>query len=437
MKVRDEAKTKGQLINELAELRQRLAVLEAGETKRKRMEEALRESEEKYRHLYEHSPIALGLASAHGKVISGNRAMETITGYSIEELKKINLADTYENPEDRKALIEAVNRYGGVVNFPVRLKRKDGTPCEALLSLSRFHHLGGEDLFQTICIDITERRRVEEALREQTIRNELILQTAIDGLFIIDPEGKILEANLVASVISGYSREELVGMNIRDLDVEETPQETGKYLKRVMKEGSDRSETQLRRKDGQIVDVEVSTNFVEMAQERFFFAFFHDITKRKRAEQALRERERELEIKTSNLEEVNTALRVLLKRREEDKTELEEKVLFNVRELVTPYLEKLKKSGLDERQEACVSILESNLDNIISAFSRRLSSLYLNLTPAEMEVANLVRHGKTTKEIAEFLNVSSQTIDSHRKNIRRKIGIRNKKANLRCHLLSI
>ena len=435
--MRDEAKTKRQLINELAELRQRLAVLEAGETKRKRREEALRENEEKYRHLYEHSPIALGLASAHGKVISGNRAMETITGYSIEELKKINLADTYENPEDRKALIEAVNRYGGVVNFPVRLKRKDGTPYEALLSLSRVHHLGGEDLFQTICIDITERKRAEEALREQTIRNELILQTAIDGLFIIDPGGKILEANHAASVISGYSRGELVGMSIRDLDVKETPQEIDKHVKRVMKERFDRFDTIIRRKDGQIVDVEVSTNFVEMAQERFFFGFFHDITKRKRAEQALLERERELEIKTSNLEEVNTALRVLLERREEDKTELEEKVLFNVRELVTPYLEKLKKSGLDERQEACVSILESNLDDIISAFSRRLSSLYLNLTPAEMEVANLVRHGKTTKEIAEFLNVSSQTIDSHRKNIRRKIGIRNKKANLRCHLLSI
>jgi DNA-binding CsgD family transcriptional regulator len=185
------------------------------------------------------------------------------------------------------------------------------------------------------------------------------------------------------------------------------------------------------------VDLEVSTNFVEMGEERFLFSFFHDITDRKRADQELIERERELEAKTSNLEELNTALRVLLKKREEDKTELEEKVVFNVKELVMPYIEKLQRTGLDERKKAFVSILESNLNDIISPFSRRLSSMYLNFTPTEMEVANLVKHGKTTKEIAQFLNVSNQAIEFHRKNIRRKLGIQNKKANLRTHLLSM
>jgi DNA-binding CsgD family transcriptional regulator len=174
-----------------------------------------------------------------------------------------------------------------------------------------------------------------------------------------------------------------------------------------------------------------------MGEEKFLFSFFHDITDRKRTEQTLMAREKELEIETSNLEEVNTALKVLLKRREEDKTELEEKVLLNVKELVFPYVEKLKKRGLDERQQACLGILESNLDDIISPFSRRMSSMHLNLTPTEMEVATLVRHGKSTKEIAAFLNVSTQTIDSHRKNIRKKLGIQNKKTNLRTHLLLV
>jgi PAS domain S-box-containing protein len=437
MEVRDEDKTEEQLLKELVVLRGRCAELEAAEAKRKQAEDALRESEERYRHLYEWSPIGIGLASADGKVISCNKAMENITGYSIEEFKEINVADTYRDPDDRKVLMAAVKRRGGVVNFPALLKRKDGTPYNALLTLSRFHNLGGEDLLQTICIDITEHKQAEEALREQTIRNELILQTAMDGFFILEIEGKVIKANYGASVISGYSQEELVGMNIHDIEASENPQETTEHIERLMREGSDRFETKHRRKDGQIIDVEVGVNFVEAAEERFIFCFFHDISERKRAEQALLEREKELEIKTSSLEEVNTALRVLLKRREQDKTELEEKVLFNTKELVMPYVEKLKRSGLDERQKAFVSILESNLNDIVSPFSSRLSSQYLNFTPAEMQVANLVRYGKTTKEIAEFLNVSTQTIESHRKNIRRKMGLKSKRTNLRTHLISI
>jgi DNA-binding CsgD family transcriptional regulator len=186
-----------------------------------------------------------------------------------------------------------------------------------------------------------------------------------------------------------------------------------------------------------LIELEVSTNFVEMGKEKFLFSFFHDITKRKREERARQEREAELEIKSKNLEEANTALKVLLKRRDEDKRELEEKVLFNVKELIHPFIEKLKASSLDASQTAYVNILESNLDDIIAPFSRRLSSGYLGLTPTEIQVANLVRQGRTTKEIAALLNLSKETIDSHRKNIRKKIGIKNKKANLRTHLMAM
>jgi PAS domain S-box-containing protein len=132
--------------------------------------EALRDSEKRYRFLFEHLPIGTGLASAAGKVISINKAMEAITGYSLEALKKINLADTYENPEDRRALLEAINRYGSVVDYPVRLKRKDGTLCDVLLTISRVHHLGKEDLFQTICVDVSKRKQAEEEKKKLETR---------------------------------------------------------------------------------------------------------------------------------------------------------------------------------------------------------------------------------------------------------------------------
>jgi PAS domain S-box-containing protein len=169
---------------------------------------------------------------------------------------------------------------------------------------------------------------------------------------------------------------------------------------------------------------------------------------RKRSEDALRKahdelelrvkkRTEELETKTNNLEELNTALKVLLKRREEDKSELEEKVLVNVKELVIPYLEKVKKRVSDEKLNAYLSLLESNLNTIVSPFSQKLSSKYLNLTPSEIEVADLVKHGKDTQEIADLLNVSYKTIETHRVNMRKKLGLTRKKANLRTYLLSI
>lgn len=153
-------------------------------------------------------------------------------------------------------------------------------------------------------------------------------------------------------------------------------------------------------------------------------------------EQRVEERTLELRLKSESLEEMNTALKVLLKKREEDKNELEEKVIYNIKEMVQPFLEKLGRTHLDKRQQTFLEILESNLDDIVSPFAKKLSTRYLNLTPSEIQIADLVKHGKTTKEIAELLSLSTRTIESHRDSIRKKLGIKNQKANLRTHLMS-
>jgi DNA-binding NarL/FixJ family response regulator len=158
---------------------------------------------------------------------------------------------------------------------------------------------------------------------------------------------------------------------------------------------------------------------------------------RKRVELKLLARERELESQTRDLEEVNAALKVLLKQREADKTELEERIVGNFRELVRPLLEKLKTSGLNDRQKAFVEIAENELNNILAPFLRKVSTGHLKLTPTEIQVANLVKHGKSTKEIAALMHLSAKTVQVNRNNIRRKLGIINKKINLRTYLLSV
>jgi DNA-binding CsgD family transcriptional regulator len=162
-----------------------------------------------------------------------------------------------------------------------------------------------------------------------------------------------------------------------------------------------------------------------------------EIEERKRAEEVLKAREKELQAKTINLEEVNTALRVLLDKRDEDRKELEEKLKSNMKWMVLPYLEKLKKSRLNEKQEAYANILESLLVDVISPFTHKLSTQQLNLTPTEIQVAHHIKDGKTTKEVAELLNSSMRAIEFHRENLRKKLGLKNKKINLRSHLLSL
>ena len=145
------------------------------------------------------------------------------------------------------------------------------------------------------------------------------------------------------------------------------------------------------------------------------------------------------DLKTKNLEldELNTTLRVLLKKNEEAKKELEQCILHKVKDSIDPLIRKLRNSNLDENQRLYLGELESNIREIISPFSGQLSSKYSFLTFCELRIANLIREGKSSKEIAETLKVSVRTVDTHRRRIRIKFDLVNKKKDLRSHLLSI
>jgi len=160
-----------------------------------------------------------------------------------------------------------------------------------------------------------------------------------------------------------------------------------------------------------------------------------DITERRQAEEALKKRETELETKTHELEDLNAALRVLLKQREDDRNELEEKMLSNIKVLVLPYVEKLK-GKVENQGKTIVEILESNLNDVISPFAHKLSVKYLHLTNREIQIANFIKEGKTTKEIADFLNVSESAVNIHRYRIRHKMNL-TKKQNLQTYLTSL
>lgn len=162
-----------------------------------------------------------------------------------------------------------------------------------------------------------------------------------------------------------------------------------------------------------------------------------EIAERKKTEVLLKARERELNIQTASLQEANTALKVMLKKRDEDKKNFSEKVLSNIKELIKPYLSKLRATELTDTQKAYLEILESNLNELSSSLAQKLSYRYFNLTPSEIRVAILTKQGRTTLQIANLLNLSPRTIDAYRATIRRKLNIDRRKINLRTYLNSL
>lgn len=168
-----------------------------------------------------------------------------------------------------------------------------------------------------------------------------------------------------------------------------------------------------------------------------FAGVAEDITESKLADEALRGLHKELGERDSHLAEMNTTIRVLLKKQDEGKEELRAAILDNVKHLVLPYLEKLRHTKLDKEQSMLIEILMSNLDKTTSLFVHKLSDSFLRLTPTEIRVAELIRDGNSTKEVAEILNLSPTTIRSHRESVRKKLDLRGKDLNLRAYLQSL
>ncbi|WP_044346475.1 LuxR C-terminal-related transcriptional regulator [Dethiosulfatarculus sandiegensis] len=162
-----------------------------------------------------------------------------------------------------------------------------------------------------------------------------------------------------------------------------------------------------------------------------------NITQIKTAEEKILQREVMLKDQAQKLEQANSALTFLLDQIKKERSELEEKVMAQIKHLALPYLNKLASSDLSPEQKALARAAVENLKEITSPFARSLSSRFLGLTPTEIQVAGLIKEGQTSKEIAEALNTSPRTVDFHRANLRRKLGLKDRAQNLRTYLLSL
>ena len=137
------------------------------------------------------------------------------------------------------------------------------------------------------------------------------------------------------------------------------------------------------------------------------------------------------------LEEMNDALKMLLVREEADRKQVEERINSNVKDLVLPYVEKLKHTDLTTEQKTYLEIIETTVKNVFSAFLQKITSKQYRFTPKEIQVATLIREGRTTGEIAQIMKVTRSAIGLHRHHIRNKLGLGKAKINLRAHLMTL
>jgi DNA-binding NarL/FixJ family response regulator len=153
-------------------------------------------------------------------------------------------------------------------------------------------------------------------------------------------------------------------------------------------------------------------------------------SKHKRAAEALA-------AESHQLQETNTALRVLLQYVKDDQQKIERRITANIRKLILPNLEKLRRLNLNDLQASCLDIVTVNLQQVTSPFLQNLAACFADFTPREVQVANMIRQGETSKEIANIFNTSIGNVDFHRDNIRKKLGLSHKKSNLRTFLMKL
>lgn len=188
-------------------------------------------------------------------------------------------------------------------------------------------------------------------------------------------------------------------------------------------------------KAGRDLEIQVKNRTAELSRANQKLQ--REIASHELAQRALLQKSKALEDNMLGLEEANIALKVLLKERENERHALEEKVVCNINAHTRPHLDKLASGNLNKRQQTLLGAVKSGLDDIASPLSRRFIIASGHFTPTESQVANLIRQGRTTKEIADLMCVATSTVDFHRLNIRRKFGLTNKRVNLQSHLKSL
>jgi PAS domain S-box-containing protein len=253
-------------------------------TDNEQVEEALRASEKRYRLLFERNMAGVLRTSVGGSILEVNDAFARTLGFgSREEIRDHRVQDLYYRPADREAMLARLLTERSLSNYELCLRHKDGSPVWVLANIVLNEEPSGPDVVHGTIIDITERKRTEEALR----LFRALLDRSNDAIEVIDPEtGRFLDVNETACLAHGYTRDEFLTLSVGDVAPTSDPAAWRRNLEQLRRLGSRLHVGLHRRKDGSTFPVEVNITYVRLNRD-YIVAVVRDISERRRAEEAL------------------------------------------------------------------------------------------------------------------------------------------------------
>jgi PAS domain S-box-containing protein len=386
-----------------------------------------------------------------GYLVDVNQEFADFLGYGKNELigkhaAELSPTDIPDIPGSTSlSVLEILVREGHVQSHETQYAAKDGGVIFAEVNISSLNDDEGNLTgYITAVRFIMDRKSEELKLRES---EEFLRKIIINGpeyILVKDRNGKYVVASRTVAEYYGMSLDDLIGKT--NFDFIKTGKMSLKDAERIMKSDleviNDKKKTIL---EESVTLADGSKRWFQTTKipldrkgvSNYVLGISVEITDLKINIDVLEEKEKELELKNQSLTDLNTALRVLVDKKDENKTELEAKVVSSLKILVEPYLGKLEACCSSKKQKNFVEVLKTNLKEVISPFSLNLVSGYVNLSSSEIQVAGLIKNGLRNKEIAELINISVETVSVHRKNIRKKLGISNTKINLYSYLKTL
>ncbi len=397
--------------------------------------EELREQEERYRLTFEQVSDVIFLLDTDLRILTMSPSVEKNLGYHpldfigkpFAKIKRVMDPGCYAQA---RAKLASILEGKTVEPSDYIIFAKDGTLRHIETSATPI--LKNGRILCIVCVtrDITRRRQAEENLLHERNFSQTVVESLPGLFFVLDEQGKLLRWNDHLKVVTGYSDSELREMPFADIRPEKYRNATLEGIREVLRVGELSTEAKMIFKDGihRIFRLHARRFFYE--GKRCIAGTGMDITDRKRTENDLKRF-------AESLEDANITLRVLMRRHNEDRQDIEAKLQANVHDLILPYVKKLKEANLADRHKNDLQILEHHLREILSPFLKNIHAAHADLTPREILIMDLIKQGKKSGEIAAALNASLKTVETHRNHIRKKLNLVHARINLRSYLLSL